>query len=102
MEIDETPTVTVESRPRVARGLGAWWLVAALVLLGVGVAIDRMLWASVIVSGGLALGALLRLTLPEERAGGLVVRARAVDVATLLVLGLAVLVSGLSLDLTPR
>ncbi len=42
-----------------------------------------------LVAAALLLGALLRLTLPTRRAGTLAVRSKAVDVLTLLLLGLA-------------
>lgn len=73
--------------------LGLWWLA----VVGLGVA------AVLLVTGGLrhygyALGATLavlaaiRLVVPEERAGGLVVRGRVLDAATMLGLGVAVAV----------
>lgn len=102
MRVEDEPRVVVQPRPYVTRRLAAWWVVGALVLVAVIVAQERLLWASVLLSSALGLGALLRLLLPTESAGGLVVRSRGIDVALLGGLAVAVLVSGLSLDLTPR
>jgi hypothetical protein len=73
----------------------------AVVLTGVavGLAIIRqgvhLLPSGTLVLGGvLLLAALARLTLPEERAGLLAVRRRALDVAILAVLGIGLLVAG--------
>ncbi|OLT17245.1 hypothetical protein BJF86_16100 [Serinicoccus sp. CNJ-927] len=73
--------------------LGVWWLS----LLGLLVA-ALLLLSSNLRAYGYALGAtlgalaLLRAVLPTARAGGLAVRGRWVDVATLLLLGAAVAV----------
>ncbi len=75
---------------RTGQSLGVWWL------LPVGLAVA--LW--VLLTGGLrsygyalaatlAAAALVRLLLPKEHSGGLVVRSRAWDVASLLVLSAA-------------
>lgn len=102
MEIEEEPRVVVETRPPTTRRLGAWWLVWASVVISLALAVDRLLWGSVLLASSIALGAGLRLVLSEERAGGLVVRSRALDVTLMLVLAAALLVSGLTLDLSPR
>ncbi|MGB3185996.1 MAG: DUF3017 domain-containing protein [Ornithinimicrobium sp.] len=83
---------------RVTQPLGAWWV------LPVGLVISLVL----LISGGLrsfgyamavtlAVGALLRLLLPPTRAGGLIVRSRAWDVALLLALAVATVVLSASL-----
>ena len=48
------------------------------------------------------LAALLRLVLPEERAGGLAVRSRAVDLLSLIGLAVAVMVAFALVDWAPR
>jgi hypothetical protein len=58
--------------------------------------------AGYLMAAGLGFAALLRLVLPESRSGGLAVRSRLVDVATMAVLGLALAAITWSLDLTPR
>ena len=83
--------------------LAAGWVVAA----GVAVAMlfvltDHMLRATTTFGGTLALAALLRLTLSEDRIGGLAVRGRWVDAITLMVLSGAVLASGFAVDLAAR
>ena len=83
--------------------LGVWWLVAAG--LGVGMIV---MWAGHVRGGGFVFAAtllvagLLRLVLPASRAGGLAVRSRVVDAATLIGLGLALSAIVATLDLTPR
>ena len=65
-------------------------------------ATDHMLRATASLGGACLLGALLRLVLPDRRAGGLVARGRIVDVVLLAAFGMAVLVAGFSLDLRAR
>ena len=83
--------------------LGVWWLVA----LGLGAGL-LVMWAGHVRSGGFVFAAsllaagLLRLVLPAARAGGLAVRSRVVDAATLIGLGLALSAIVATLDLTPR
>ena len=55
-----------------------------------------------LMAASLGLAALLRLVLPEGRSGGLAVRSRLVDVATMATLGVALAVVTTVLDLTPR
>ena len=64
-------------------------LVVGAGVVGAGV-LDAWRPGSTVVGLGLLLAAGLRLGLPEQRAGMLVVRSRSVDAAVLLVLGLAV------------
>ncbi len=94
---------TPEPRPPVVPRLATWWVVAAVLALAlVFVATDHLLRAGVTLAAGCLVGAVLRGVLPEDRAGGLVVRSRFVDVATMAVLGALVLLSALVLDLLPR
>ncbi len=84
-------TVVDEHRGwRVAQPLGAWWVMPLGLLIS----------AAVLLSGGLrgfgygmaatlALAALIRMVTPAHRAGGLIVRSRAWDVALLVALSAA-------------
>ena len=82
---------------------GALWLVAAGLISGVAViSFGYVRWGGLLVAGSLVAAALLRLMLPRARAGGLVVRSRSADVAFLLVMGLALLVIVVTVDLQPR
>ncbi len=92
------------TRPRlVVRPLAAWWVIAAMMAVGMLFLLtDHVLRATVTCAAALVLAAVLRVTLPGSRAGGIAVRGPAVDVATLVVLAVAVLVSGFSLDLAAR
>ncbi|MBA4083440.1 DUF3017 domain-containing protein [Janibacter terrae] len=95
---------TAPARPALdVRPLAAWWLIAG----GLAVALlfiltDHVLRATLACAGSLLLAAVLRVTLPGSRAGGIAVRGPLVDVVTLVVLAVAVLVAGFSLDLTAR
>jgi len=83
--------------------LAAWWIIAAgIVVAMLFLLTDHVLRATVACAGSLLLAAVLRLTLPGARAGGIAVRSPLVDTVTLVVLALAVLGSGFSLDLTAR
>ena len=83
--------------------LGWWWLAAPVLLLGVVCfALDEVQLAGYTIAAGLGLAALLRLVLPTAHSGGLAVRSRGVDVATMAVLGLALAFITSVLDLTPR
>jgi len=82
---------------------GALWLVAAALILGLAViGFVNVRWGGFLVAGTLVAAALLRLMLPRARAGGLVVRSRTADVAFLLLMGLALLVIVITVDLSPR
>ena len=84
------------------RPLAAWWVIAAGVVVGMGFLLtDHVLRATVACGGTLLLAAVLRVTLPGSRAGGVAVRGPLVDVVTLVVLAVAILVVGFSLDLAP-
>ena len=83
--------------------LGVWWVVALAIVVGVAwAATDHFLRATVTLAVGCLVGALLRLVLPPERAGGLVIRSRVADVLVLTVLGVALLATGFALDLRAR
>lgn len=89
-----------EPRPPIVSGLGLWWLPTMGLLVGLGfIATDHMLRAGASVAASLWLAAALRAFFPEDRAGGLVVRAAWFDVALLVLGGLVVAVSAFTLDL---
>lgn len=101
MSPDPTPDLDDEvraARPR--QPLGPWWLG----VLGLAVAAALLVTQNLRLYG-LALGAtlgilaLVRALVPEERAGGLVVRGRWVDVLSLALLGVAVAVLAVNLRL---
>lgn len=98
-EHDPGPT-----RPQLdVRPLAAWWAIAAVMVLGMLFLLtDHVLRATVTCAAALVLAAVLRVTLPGSRAGGIAVRGPVVDVITLVVLAVAVLVSGFILDLGAR
>ncbi len=90
-------------RTRELTRLGLWWLVAAAALAGLVVGFaGRLLVGSYVVAAALVAAAMLRLVLPPRRAGGLRVRARLLDVATLLVLAAALVVAVNLVDLRRR
>lgn len=73
--------------------LGAWWVLPAGLTVALVVLLTEGIRPGGYVTGAvLALAALLRLVLPDRRAGGLVVRTKALDVLTLGGLSLAVVV----------
>jgi hypothetical protein len=83
--------------------LGWWWLAAPVLLLGVVFfVLDEVLLAGYTIAAGLGLAAVLRLVLPTAHSGGLAVRSRGVDVATMAVLGVALAFITSVLDLRPR
>lgn len=85
------------------RPLAAWWIIAAGILVAMLFLLtDHVLRATVTCGATLVLAAVLRVALPGSKAGGIAVRGPLVDVVTLVVLALAVLVSGFTLDLTAR
>lgn len=97
----ELQVITPERRPPTTRSLGTWWLVVAALLGSLGVlALGHLRLAMIALAASLWLGAAVRAVLPEEAAGGLVVRSRVFDAAVLLVLGGAVLTVGLALRRT--
>lgn len=84
--------VVVPLRPARRRSWLAQWPLT-LVLIGVGVAmvligLDYFRRGCVVLSASVLLAAFLRLLLPDDDAGMLVVRSRKVDVAVLAVLGI--------------
>lgn len=91
-----------ERGPRIIPTLGLWWLIAAGLAGGLLLAyLDHLRRAGIVLAGVLVVAAIARLTLPEERIGGLVVRGRIFDVVTLLTLAAALTVVTLSLKLSP-
>lgn len=83
--------------------LAAWWVIAAGIVVGLlFVLSDHVLRATAVIGATLVLAALLRIVLAPDRAGGLVVRSRALDALTLVVLAVLVVVSGFTLDMSPR
>ena len=83
--------------------LGWWWAATPVLLGGVVLfATDHVRLAGYAMAAALLFGALLRLVLPAARSGGLAVRSRMVDVATMVALGAALAVITALLDLTPR
>ena len=85
------------------RPLAAWWVIFAGLVVGLFfVLTDHMLRATVSLGAALLLAALLRVTLPGTKVGGIAVRGPFVDVVILVLLGVAVLVSGFTLDLAAR
>jgi hypothetical protein len=88
--------------PRIIPTLGLWWVMAAGLAVGLLLAyLDHLRRAGIALAGVLVVAALARAVLPEERIGGLVVRSRLFDVATLLVLAAALTVVTLALKLSP-
>lgn len=83
--------------------LRAWWIVlAGLLVAALFILTDHMLRATASLGGTLLLAAAFRLVLTPEQAGGVASRGKVVDVAVLVTLGVLVLISGFSLDLTAR
>ena len=83
--------------------LGAWWVVAVGLLVGlVLVFLGHVRPGGYVASAALILGGLLRLVLPSARAASLTVRSRAVDALMLFGLGAALLVLVAVVDLRPR
>jgi hypothetical protein len=82
---------------------GALWLVALAMVSGlVVIGSGSVRWGGLVISGALFAGAVLRLVLPAERAGGLVVRSRPTDVIILLGMAVAMFVIVVAVDLQPR
>jgi hypothetical protein len=91
----------IEPRPPIVSDLGLWWLPAlGLVVALLFVATDHMWRAGASFAGSMWLAAAIRAFYPEERAGGLVVRSRWLDVTMVFVGGVLVAVSAFTLDLT--
>ncbi len=66
------------------RRLGSWWAVALTAAVGVSVcAAGGIRVGGYLLAAALAVGAVLRAFLPAEPAGGIVVRRRWLDVASL-------------------
>lgn len=98
-DLDSAPA-TAEPRPPIVSNLGLWWLLAiGLVVALLFVATDHMWRAGASFACSMWLAAAIRAFYPEERAGGLVVRDRWLDVAMLVLGGVLVAVSAFTLDL---
>lgn len=81
--------------------LNLWWVLAAGSVVGLAFAAADHMWRCwATFAGTLILCAVLRVVLPDPVCGGLVVRRRWVDVATLAFFGLAIGIIGFQLDLT--
>lgn len=88
-------------KPIITRYLNAWWVLAAGMVLSLAfVATDHMWRATGTMSLTLVVAAVLRVALPTEKAGGLIVRRTVLDVVTLVGLAVIVAVIGFNLDLT--
>lgn len=96
--------VPLQVRPALdARPLAGWWIIAAGIALGLAfILTDHVLRATITCAASLLLAAAMRATLPGSKLGGIAVRGPVIDIITLVVLAVAVLVSGFSLDLTAR
>ncbi|MDQ2757540.1 MAG: DUF3017 domain-containing protein [Actinomycetota bacterium] len=81
------------SRWRALTGLGPWWLVAAVAVVGLGgVVSGHIRGGGYVFAAGVALAALMRAVLPVPRGGGLEIRSRWLDVVMLLVVATALVV----------
>jgi len=95
-----TGKATAEPRPPIVSNLGLWWLLAlGLAVALLFVATDHMWRAGASFACSMWLAAAIRAFYPDERAGGLVVRDRWLDVAMLVIGGVLVAVSAFTLDL---
>ena len=98
MSTDPEETGSISGAPR--QPLGVWWVgVIGVALAGLLLVSQNLRAYGYAVGATLLLLALLRAMLPADRAGGLVVRGRVVDVLTLLTLGLAIAVLASTLRL---
>ena len=75
------------------RRLGLWWVIAAFVVIGVGLIVfaSRLRLGGFVIGLGLLIAAVLRLVVKEPRGGGIEVRSRVRDVVTLVVAAALVL-----------
>ena len=97
------PAAAVEPRPPTTTRLAMWWVLAVGLALGLWfAATTHPLRATITFGTSCVVAALLRALLPPARAGGLVVRSRWFDVATLVFLGVVVVVVGRSMNLHPH
>ena len=96
--------VPTQVRPALdARPLAGWWVIAAGIAVSLAfILTDHVLRATITFAASLLLAAAMRAALPGEKLGGIAVRGPFVDIVTLVVLAVAVLVSGFTLDLTAR
>ena len=81
--------------------LSWWWLIAAIVGIGVLViAFADLRWGGRIMAAGFLLGAVIRLIArPARKAGGLNVRSRTLDVVILVTLGVGLLIASATVNL---
>ncbi|MGA8048431.1 MAG: DUF3017 domain-containing protein [Dermatophilaceae bacterium] len=98
---DATPVpAPTEPRPPIVSDLGLWWLLAlGLVVALLFVATDHLWRAGASFACSMWLAAAIRTFYADERAGGLVVRDRWLDVAMLVIGGILVALSAFTLDL---
>lgn len=103
-EEDGSEDADARSRPALdVPPLAGWWVIAAGIVVGLlFVLTDHVLRATAVFGATLVLAAVLRVVLSPGQAGGLVVRSRVLDAVTLVVLAALVLLSGFTLDMTPR
>lgn len=88
-------------QPPVMKHLRLWWILCAGIVVSLAFAAFDHMWRSTgTLVATLVLCAVVRAVAAPELAGGLVVRRRWIDVASLLLLALAVGVVGFTLDLT--
>lgn len=100
-QIPDSVAPTPSKPAPVMEHLRLWWLLAAGILLALAFAATDHMWRCTgTLVGTLVACAVLRVVSPPEVAGGLVVRRTWVDVASLLLLALAIGVLGFNLDLT--
>jgi hypothetical protein len=81
--------------------LSWWWLIAAIVGIGVLViAFADLRWGGRIMAAGFLLGAVIRLVArPARKAGGLNVRSRTLDVIILVAFGVGLLIASATVNL---
>ena len=81
--------------------LSWWWLIAAIVGIGVLViAFADLRWGGRIMAAGFLLGAVIRLVArPARKAGGLNVRSRTLDVLLLVAFGVGLLIASATVNL---
>lgn len=98
--LDDDPQAELQAAsPR--QPLGVWWVgVVGLAVAGVLLVTENLRLYGYAVGVTMAVLALLRAVLPDSRAGGLVVRARWVDVAAMALLGGTVAILASTLRLT--
>lgn len=91
-------------RPWYALVLGQWPLFVTLLTVSTGLVVVWWHWkrGALIIGGGVVLGGILRLVLPEKAAGLLCCRSRWLDVLLTLATGLGIIVLALVISATRR